>query len=69
MTTTPDPKLADRLAVAIHNAMRKGSHPNVLEVKNVPGGLTEIEGTFNLSIVAHACLAEIEAAGFKLVPA
>jgi hypothetical protein len=71
MTTTADPRdaeiLADRLTVAIREAMGKGNHPNVLEVVDLPGGVTELEGTFDLSIVARACLAEIERAGLKLV--
>ena len=45
MNTMPDPKLTDRPAVAIRDVMRKGKHPTVLEVKDVPGGLTQIDGT------------------------
>jgi hypothetical protein len=60
--TTSNSKLVERLTEVIREAMRNGKHPTALKVENIPGGLTEIEGTFDLSIVACACVAEIEAA-------
>jgi len=67
--TTIDPRHVEILAGAIREAMRKGKQPSVREVTDVPGGTIEIDGEFDLSTLAHACLAEIERAGFKLVKA
>ena len=57
-----DSKLVDRLTEVIFDSLKNGAHPTVSEVEHIPGGLTEISGTFNLSVVALACMAEIEAA-------
>jgi len=56
---TSDPKLLERLTAVIREALRNGKHPTVLTVEELPGGLTEIDGTFDLSVVAIACFAEI----------
>ena len=60
--TTPDSKLVERLTEVIRDALRNGKHPTPLIVEDIPGGLTEIDGTFDLSIVARACISEISAA-------
>jgi hypothetical protein len=47
--TTIDPRHVEILAGAIREAMRKGKHPSVREVTDVPGGTIEIDGEFDLS--------------------
>lgn len=58
--------LVDTLEASIRDALNGSGHPVVMEVTPISGGLTEIEGTFNLSIVARACISAIERAGYKL---
>jgi hypothetical protein len=63
--TTIDQKLVEALTEAIRDALRKGKV--AFHIEDLPNGLTEIQGTFDLSTIADACLAEIERAGFKLI--
>jgi hypothetical protein len=58
--------LVDTLEAVMRDVLCNGGHPTVAEVTPIPGGLTEIGGTFNLSIVARSCLQAIERAGYKL---
>jgi hypothetical protein len=66
--TTIDSKLVETLAEAIREGMNDVRH-NRSHVERLVHGTIEIDGEFDLSIVARACLTAIEAAGFKLVPA
>ena len=66
--TTPDPILVEALLEKTsRDTLRRGRNQICIEVAPLPDGRTQIEGTFDLSVVASACLAAIEAAGFKLV--
>ena len=56
------------LEKTIRDTLRHGKNQTCLEITPLAGGLTEIEGTFDLAVVAQACLAAIEQAGFKVVP-
>ncbi|GEP60442.1 hypothetical protein [Reyranella soli] len=60
--------LVEALEAVMSDVLRNGGHPTVAEVTPIPGGLTEIGGTFNLSIVARACLQAIDRSGYKLLP-
>jgi hypothetical protein len=60
--------LVDALEATMLDALRNGRHNTFSEVTNVPGGLTEINGTFYLSDVARACLDAIARADYQLIP-
>ena len=66
--TTIDPKLAEALLEkAIRQTLRHGKNQTCVELAPLAGGRTQIEGTFDVSVVASACLEAIERSGYKLV--
>jgi hypothetical protein len=66
--TMIDPQLVEALLEkTIRETLRHGRNQTCLELALLPGGRTQIEGTFDLSAVASACLEAMERAGFKLV--
>ncbi|MPZ31451.1 MAG: hypothetical protein GEV13_10715 [Rhodospirillales bacterium] len=60
--------LVETLEAVIFDSLKDGQHPTKFTVEHIPGGLTEISGTFNLSNLARDCLAAIERSNYKLVP-
>ena len=69
MNTKDADVLAEKLEAVIRDTMHHGRNQTVLEFEPLPGGLTQIDGTFDLSVVARACLDEMRKAGFQLAHA
>jgi hypothetical protein len=59
MTASNSNAAVERMTEVIFDALKNGKHPHS-SVNSVPGGLTDIDGSFDLSIVAQACITEIE---------
>ena len=60
--------LVETLEVAMRETLHSGRNQTRLEVTRLASGRTEISGTFDLSVVARACLEAIERSGYNLVP-